>query len=241
MKEENNGCLNFAGFVAFVIALYIWVTNVETVNIVEQIPPPQDSWDVVYPQFRDEVSAQLLNTQMIVGSVLDDTEYIKTQNADLQYSVNLLLDNLGIMKKESYEESIRQRNEQRITAVLSLFVGWLLGAFVTKDSMAELRKRLSQRKKKGTIKSQSPDVAEKKVEGIQGSILEHVKKDPITNILPNDLIQRLPKASQSQLSRSCPKCGLTMEIQTAPIGQHIGKQFFVCPNYKHCHQVFPAS
>ena len=87
--DDKNGFLNFIGLVAFIIALYIWVTNVETVNIVEQLPPPQDSWDVVYPQFRDDVSAQLLNTQKIAGSVLDETANLKAQNAELQYSYHL--------------------------------------------------------------------------------------------------------------------------------------------------------
>ena len=171
---DNGGCLNFIGLVAFIIALYIWVNNVETVKIVEQLPPPQDSWDVVYPQFRDDVSAQLLNTQKMAGSVLDETTYLKVQNTELQYSVDLLLNNLGILKRESYEESIKQRNEQRITTVLSIILGWLFGAFVTKDSMKEIRRRFSQRKKDDSPKSQTPNVSETKNDNAENSLLKQI-------------------------------------------------------------------
>ena len=30
--DDKNGCLNFIGLVAFIIGLYIWVNNVETVE-----------------------------------------------------------------------------------------------------------------------------------------------------------------------------------------------------------------
>jgi len=239
--DDKNGFLNFIGLVAFIIALYIWVTNVETVNIVEQLPPPQDSWDVVYPQFRDDVSAQLLNTQKIAGSVLDETANLKAQNAELQYSVDLLLNNLGILKRESYEESIKQRNEQRITTVLSVILGWLLGAFVTKDSMKEIRKRLSQRKKNNATKSQASKVNEAKGDDATNSLLGQIQKEPLPKSQPNVLIQRLPKAVQLPQTKLCPTCGIEMEIQIATSGESKGKRFFVCPNFKQCKQVLPVS
>lgn len=243
--DNNGGCLNFVGFVAFIIALYIWVNNVETVNIVEQLPPPQDSWDVVYPQFRDDVSAQLLNTQKIAGSVLDETTQLKVQNAELQYSVDLLLNNLGIMKRESYEESIKQRNEQRITTVLSLILGWLFGAFITKDSMKEIQRRFSQRKKDNSTKPSTPNnVGETKNDNAENSLLKQIQKEQdrmIPERQPDDLRQELPKANQFSQVKLCSVCGKKMEIQMATIGESKGKQFFVCPNFKQCKQVLPVN
>jgi uncharacterized protein YbjQ (UPF0145 family) len=36
----------------------------------------------------------------------------------------------------------------------------------------------------------------------------------------------------------CPKCGIPMEIKLANKGEHLGKKFYVCPNYKECKQFF---
>jgi ribosomal protein L32 len=40
-------------------------------------------------------------------------------------------------------------------------------------------------------------------------------------------------------NKLCPKCGVPMEIRVANSGEHQGKKFYVCPNYKQCQQVFP--
>lgn len=239
--EEKNGCFNWIGFIAFLIALYIWVNNVDTVQVVEQIPPSQESWSLVYPLFRDDVSAQLLNTQRMTKGVLDETAYLKEQNAELQYSVDLLLNNLGILKKESYEESIKQRNEQRITTVLSIILGWLLGAFVTKDSMKEIRKKLSQQKTKEVKNYKSSNGQEVKSRNTKNSPLEHTQKESLPQSQSNVSSQRLPQAFQLPESKLCPKCGVQMEIQIAPSGKSKGKKFFVCPNFKQCKQVLPVS
>lgn len=38
----------------------------------------------------------------------------------------------------------------------------------------------------------------------------------------------------------CPKCGVPMKIAIANKGEHKGKRFYVCPNYKQCQQFFPV-
>lgn len=58
-----------------------------------------------------------------------------------------------------------------------------------------------------------------------------------------EIISSLPisKATQIEskpLAPSCPKCGIPMKIATANKGEHQGKQFYVCPNYKQCQQFF---
>lgn len=52
-----------------------------------------------------------------------------------------------------------------------------------------------------------------------------------------------PKATQVEsrsLTPSCPKCGVPMKIAVANKGEHQGKRFYVCPNYKQCQQFFPV-
>lgn len=41
-------------------------------------------------------------------------------------------------------------------------------------------------------------------------------------------------------TRICPKCGIPMVIKVANQGDHQGKKFFVCPNYKDCQQFLPV-
>lgn len=38
----------------------------------------------------------------------------------------------------------------------------------------------------------------------------------------------------------CPTCNVEMTIEVANVGEFQGKQFYVCPNYKQCRQVFPV-
>jgi hypothetical protein len=35
----------------------------------------------------------------------------------------------------------------------------------------------------------------------------------------------------------CPKCGIPMILRTVAQGEHIGKQFYGCQNYPHCHEM----
>jgi len=234
MAENNSGCLNWVGLAALIIGIYIWVGNVDTIKITEQLPPPQDSWDVVYPKFRDEVSSQLLNTQLIAGSVLNATSDLKTQNADLQYSVDLLLNNLGILKEQAYEESIRQRNEQRIMTVASIIFGWLLGAFITKDSFDKLRKRFASQLEK---RKQNSNNKSKEKSNIANNISrERIRTNPITANHPIASSRKLSQTTQPSPVKLCPRCSKPMEIRTSPRG----KQFFVCPNFQQCRQFFPV-
>ncbi|MBN1933636.1 MAG: hypothetical protein JW934_03170 [Anaerolineae bacterium] len=234
--KNNNGFLNFIGLVALLIGLYIWVNNVNTITIVEQLPPPQDSWDIVYPRFRDEVSAQLLNTQLLVGSVLSSTSHIKTQNADLQYSMDLLLDNVGVMKTESYRESTRQRDEQRILTIASVLFGWLLGAFVTKDSIEAIRKRLALPRKKSNSKAvRSNDTRVESDQRAKSSLQEHIKVSPDVKGQPVVYDPRLQQSKQTPSAELCPICGKPMGIRTSPRG----KRLLVCPNFQQCRQVSP--
>lgn len=141
---ENGGCLKWIGFASFIVALLIWINNVDTIVVKEQIPPPQDSWEVVYPKFRDEVSEQLLNTQEMVGLTLDDTRYIQEQNIDIQYSIDILLNALGVIQQKAEEENKRQRFEQWFATFLSIVLGWLLAAFVpTEETLIKFRNRFS--------------------------------------------------------------------------------------------------
>jgi len=41
-------------------------------------------------------------------------------------------------------------------------------------------------------------------------------------------------------TRICPKCGIPMAIKVATQGDHQGKKFYVCPNYKDCQQFLPV-
>jgi ssDNA-binding Zn-finger/Zn-ribbon topoisomerase 1 len=54
------------------------------------------------------------------------------------------------------------------------------------------------------------------------------------------LISEAKQEESSTLTPSCPKCGVPMKIATANKGEHQGKQFYVCPNYKQCQQFFPV-
>lgn len=157
---NGDGCLPWIGIACFIVALVIWTNEVDTIVIKEQIPPPQDSWDVVYPKFRDEVSSQLLNTQEMVGVVLNDSSYLKTQSAEIQQSLDILLNELGILEKKSEEESGRQKIEQRITAVASLILGWLLAAFVpTEDTLVKFRNKFSRKSKLEDLEKKGLDIS----------------------------------------------------------------------------------
>jgi hypothetical protein len=262
MSDNNNGCfINMLGFVVLIIGIIVWINNVTTIKITEQLPPPEDSWSVVYPQFRDDVSAQLLNTQKISGSVLDSTSYLKTQNADLQNSVDLLLNNLGIMKQESRQESIRQRNQNIITTILSVIFGWLLGVMAPPESMKNLRKRIFQRPKKNSnVATSNNEVAEKNVnkdvllakenlnvatsnnevaeKNVNKAVLLAKKNLMQTKTLPisNVVDTKFPQTIQSLSGKLCPQCGIAMEIRT----DNYGKRYFVCKNVRQCKQYFPV-
>jgi ssDNA-binding Zn-finger/Zn-ribbon topoisomerase 1 len=61
--------------------------------------------------------------------------------------------------------------------------------------------------------------------------LETNSSTPISNATQTEVKPHTP---------SCPKCGIPMKIATANKGEHKGKQFYVCPNYKQCQQFFPV-
>jgi len=50
----------------------------------------------------------------------------------------------------------------------------------------------------------------------------------------------LLKKVQDSSQKICPQCHIPMVIKTATSGQHQGKKFYVCQNYKQCGQVFPV-
>lgn len=138
--SENGGCIGWIGLISLIVALLIWINNVDTLVVKEQIPPPQDSWDVVLPTFRDEVSAQLLNTQKMIGTVITGSQTIQNQNNEIQYSIDLLLSELGVIQKKAEEESKRQRIEQWSATILSIVLGWLLAAFVpTEETLINIK------------------------------------------------------------------------------------------------------
>jgi len=58
---------------------------------------------------------------------------------------------------------------------------------------------------------------------------------------PNVSSQSLSQTLQSPSAKLCPKCSVPMEIRVANKGEHQGKKFYVCPNYKECQQVLPIS
>ena len=47
------------------------------------------------------------------------------------------------------------------------------------------------------------------------------------------------QVSPTAQTRLCPECNIPMDIRTADQGKYRGKRFYVCPNYKECHRVFP--
>ena len=236
MSDGFNSCLNVGGAIALIIGLVIWVNKVDVVRVTQQLPPPQDSWSVVYPQFKDDVSAQLLNTQKIAGSVLDSTNDLKTQNAELQNSVNLLLNNLGILKQESYNESIRQRNENILYTILSVIFGWWLGAFVTPEGIKKFRENMAKRSKKDP-KSQ--------VTQSNGSSINHLSNNSTPAISLAQTVgaypravsgpSRPPSSQQSPPVKLCPTCGIPMNIQK----NSQGKRIYVCKNFNSCRQNYP--
>jgi Zn finger protein HypA/HybF involved in hydrogenase expression len=61
---------------------------------------------------------------------------------------------------------------------------------------------------------------------------------PKTNSISNPVSNKI--TTQPDTKATCPKCGISMMITTAKKGQYRGKQFYVCPNYKQCHQFFPV-
>lgn len=58
----------------------------------------------------------------------------------------------------------------------------------------------------------------------------------------NTIAQEAPVilSKSDSIGTICPKCHLPMIIQTSTKGVNQGKKFYVCPNYKQCHQFFPA-
>lgn len=66
-------------------------------------------------------------------------------------------------------------------------------------------------------------------------VINPVKAEPITQPKPN-----FPPDDQNSPVNYCPKCGIPIVIKTATAGEHEGKKFYVCPNYKQCQQVFPV-
>ncbi|HEC35070.1 MAG TPA: hypothetical protein ENI39_00880 [Anaerolineae bacterium] len=189
--NDESGCLAFLGLIALIAGIYLWVNNVDTIVIREQLPPPEDSWRVVYPKFRDAVNAQLVNTQRMVGAVLDATYELKEQNAELQYSVDLLLDNLGLLEIKIQEEGERQRREQLIQTIAGIFFGWFLGEFVTRGSISKVWRALLGRLKGRGISAGGED---RRVSFTLG-------------------------AQRGEEVGRCPKCESKMEIQISPKGR----------------------
>ena len=59
---------------------------------------------------------------------------------------------------------------------------------------------------------------------------------PAPTVVKQPPVQPMPENS-SQIASLCPKCGIPMVMKTAKQGEHQGKRFYVCPNYKQCQQV----
>jgi hypothetical protein len=59
--------------------------------------------------------------------------------------------------------------------------------------------------------------------------------DPITQPKPTP-----PIITQNVPPNLCKICNIPMVIKTSTAGEHAGKKFYVCPNYKVCQQVVPV-
>jgi ssDNA-binding Zn-finger/Zn-ribbon topoisomerase 1 len=59
-------------------------------------------------------------------------------------------------------------------------------------------------------------------------------------IISSIQISETTQIESKPLTHSCPKCGVPMKIAIANKGEHQGKQFYVCPNYKQCQQFLPV-
>ena len=62
----------------------------------------------------------------------------------------------------------------------------------------------------------------------------------LPQVISSTLISKDMQAKTQPRTPVCPKCGVPMKIATASKGEHEGKQFYVCPNYKQCQQFFPV-
>ncbi len=70
--------------------------------------------------------------------------------------------------------------------------------------------------------------------GFSEADIKHV----LINIPNQQLTPPIQPSSQPPSAKICSKCALPMEIKVANSGEHKGKKFYVCPNYKQCNQVF---
>jgi hypothetical protein len=182
--SEGNGCFEFLGVAGFVIGVFLLINNVQPVVIEQKVPPPQESWSYVYPKFKDDVSLQLLNTQELVGVAIRDAEYIKAQNVDLQYSIDILLNELGIVQKKYEEESKKQRTEQWLLMGVGAIVGWIISIILPKERIENIANKIFHRNI-GDIASGNNEVGDntKKATTRHISIRELHQTDPVARSL----------------------------------------------------------
>ena len=76
------------------------------------------------------------------------------------------------------------------------------------------------------------------IEKIENFTNSNISIPQETNLIEQESPVILPKSNP--VVSYCPKCGIPMEIVIANKGKHLGKNFYVCPNYKECKQIFPV-
>jgi hypothetical protein len=190
MSDNGDGCMSFLGLIGFGISVFLLVNNVEPIVIEQQVPPPEESWSVVYPQFRDDVSSQLENTQELVGIAIRDAEDIKAQNAELKYSVDFLLKKLGLAEERYAEESKKQRREQYFLTGASILLGWIIATIWPPEKVTKSVKRIFNKQNAvqpmGVVSGASINGSQTIIQHISSQ--EHKQTDPVAKALATSML-----------------------------------------------------
>ncbi len=181
--SDGPGCSNILGVVGFAIGAFLLYNNVQPVVIEEKVPPPQESWSYVYPQFRDDVSSQLFNTQELVGVAIEDAEYIQKQNTKLQYSVDILLNELGLAQEKYAEESRKQRLEQWFQTGLGILLGWIISTVLPPERVTDAVSKMFGKQTPGPNTGAALEVAAVQTTNGHISIQEFNRTDPVARML----------------------------------------------------------